>query len=352
MFFQRYIPIAVLSASLVACGGGTDSDQQALASSAIEASASLPAFRVAQQIDDVPVGASPVQASAPMTDTTLASVTTASTVQPSAATATRAMWSWYDSDIGTNAKQKAMLDFAAQRKINVIFLHSQALLGKPALLAGFIDRAAARSIKVELLFGAPEWSRTENHYMAVNMLKRANAFVAGLTGARPSGLHFDIEPHGLPDWNLNKVSLGNQLIDLYAKMKAANTGGLPINADIAMGYEYVAISRNGITRSLSHWMVDAVDRTTLMAYRDYAMGEDSITSHAAHPISYALSKGKQTMVGVETTCNLDPAKITFCEEGYSRMESNLASVNNYFGSNAGYGGQAIHDYRAFRALKM
>lgn len=349
MFYKRAISVATVSIALAACGANVE--PPALGS-AIGASENLPAFRVAQQRDDVPQGATPVQPGASMTNLTLASVTTASTVLPSAATATRAMWSWFDSDIGTNAKQKAMLDFAAQRRVNVIFLHSQALLNKPALLAGFIEHAASRSIKVELLFGAPEWSRTENHYMAVNMVKKASAFVAGLSGARPSGLHFDIEPHGLPDWNQNKVSLGNQLIDLYAKMKVANTAGLSLNADIAMGYAYVAITRNGITRSLSHWMVDTVDRTTLMAYRDYAMGEDSITSHAEHPISYAMAKGKQTMIGVETTCNLEPAKITFCEEGYSRMESNLASVNNFFGANTGYGGLAIHDYRDFRSMRM
>ncbi|KFI05632.1 hypothetical protein JN27_19325 [Massilia sp. BSC265] len=337
---------------MAACGGaGVDqAEPSSNISGSAEGSESLPAFRVAQQVDDAP--ASTTRTVSSMADATMATVTVSTAaVQSTSATATRAMWSWFDSDIATVAKQKSMLDFAAQRKINIIYVHSQSLLGKPALLAGFIDRAAARSVKVELLFGAPEWSRAENHHLALDILKRANAFVAGLTGARPVGLHFDIEPHGLPDWNQNQVSLGNQLIDLYTKMKAAHRSGLYLNADIAMGYEYVPITRNDVTRTLSHWMVDTVDRTTLMAYRDYAMGADSITSHAEHPISYALTKGKQTMVGVETTCNLEPAKITFCEEGYSRMESNVASVNTLFGTNAGYGGMAFHDYRALRALK-
>lgn len=352
MCFKKYISLTVVAALVAACGGGgvDHAEPGGIGGSAPDAE-SLPAFRVAQQIDDAPAPAA--SAVSAMPNRTMGTLTVSTAVVPSSsATATRAMWSWFDSDIATVAKQKSMLDFAAQRRINLIYVHSQSLLGKPALLASFIDRAAARSVRIELLFGAPEWSRAANHHMALDMLKRANAFVAGLTGARPVGLHFDIEPHGLPDWNQNQASLGNQLIDLYTRMQAANRSGLYLNADIAMGYEYVPITRNGITRTLSHWMVDTVDRTTLMAYRDYAMGADSITSHAEHPISYALTRGKQTMVGVETTCKLEPAKITFCEEGYSRMESNMASVNNLFGSNAGYGGMAVHDYRAFRALKM
>ena len=262
------------------------------------------------------------------------------------------MWSWYDADVATAAKQNTMLDFAVARKVNVIFLHSQTLLDKPVLLAGFLDRAAARGIGVELLFGAPEWVRPANHGVPVQLLKRVNAFVAGLTGAHPTGVHFDIEPHALPDWETDPVTLGSQLLDLYAKLMAVKSPGLYLNADIAMGYEYVSFVRGGINRTLSQWMVDATDRTTLMDYRDFSVGSDSIVAHAEHPVAYALLRGKRTTVGVETTCNVQPAKVTFCEEGRNRMDSALGEVATYFANNAGYGGFAVHDYTDYRKLVL
>lgn len=350
MFFGRYLPGALVALSLAACGGG-DSAEPLEPGSAIAPEQTLPAFRAALQSDQA-------VASEQQAPVLMAGVTSfdAGALAPTASTGVgssgdRAMWTWYDSDIATVAKQKAMLDFAANRKVNVIFIHSQALLSKPALLAGFLNRAAARGVKVELLFGAPEWTLTANHAVPLKLLRRANAFVAGLTGARPVGIHFDIEPHSMPEWKYNQVSLGNQLVDLYAKLHAAKGPGLYLNADIAMGYEYVSLTRGGVTRTLSHWMVDTTDTTTLMAYRDYALGADSITSHAAHPISYAVTKGKRSMVGIETTCNLQPAKITFCEEGNSKMEAGIATVKSYFNANAGFGGMAIHDYGNYRKLR-
>jgi hypothetical protein len=282
---------------------------------------------------------------------TLATVATSTATTTAGAVGDRAMWTWYDADVGTTAKQTRMLDFAAARKVTHIFLHSETLLNKPALLTAFLNRAGARGIKVELLFGAAEWSLPQNHYKPIEMLQRANAYISRLTGNRPVGIHFDIEPHGLALWQQDPVTLGHHLVDLYTKLMAIKANNLYINADIAMGYEYVSLTRGGVTKTLSHWMVDTTDRTTLMDYRDYALGEDSIVSHALHPANYALSRGKRTVVGVETTCNQEYAKLTFCEQGQARMESELAKVGSYFAVHAGYGGLAIHDYANYRLLK-
>lgn len=351
MLSSKKLSAALLSLSLAACGGNNIDaapDTQLAASTVVS--------------EQMPVYRSQLQGAESANPSYLAMVTSGIAATNSVAPAVaalgvgavndRAMWTWYDADIGTNAKQKRMLDFAVGRKVNTIFIHSQTLLDKPALLAGFINKAAARGVKVELLFGASEWALAANHQAPLDLLKRANAFVASLTGARPAGIHFDIEPHTLPQWQTDPVSLGNQLVDLYQKFAAAKGAGLYINADIAMGYEYLSLTRGGVTKTLSQWMVDATDRTTLMDYRDYAAGEDSIESHAVHPISYATAQGKRTIVGVETTCNQTPTKVTFCEEGATKMESQLATVNSYFSTNSGYGGVAIHDYPNYQKLAM
>lgn len=346
--FQTTSAIAIL---LTACGGGGGAEP--VDASPVGVADTLPAYRAALQSYE----ARNASALAPQYLASIATVPTvnsqlATTAVTNTAAAERAMWSWYDTDVATAAKQNAMLDFAVARKVNMIFLESETLLNKPALLAAFLNRAAGRGIQVELLFGASEWVRPENHAVPLQLLERVNGFVAGLTGARPAGVHFDIEPHALPDWQTDPVTLGNQLLDLYGKLMAAKAPGLYLDADIAMGYEYVSFARGGVTRTLSQFMVDATDRTTLMDYRDYSSGQDSIESHALHPVSYAVLRGKRTTVGVETTCNVQPTKVTFCEEGRKRMDGQLADVATYFAGNRGYGGVAVHDYVNYRKLAL
>jgi hypothetical protein len=262
------------------------------------------------------------------------------------------MWSWSDSDIGTRAKQNKLLDFSVNKKITTIYIHSEGLLkNNPQLLASFIELAATRNIGVELLFGAAEWTFTKNHPIALGLVTKANAFVNSLRGARPVGLHFDVEPHSLPGWAANQSSYAAQLLDLYAKLQQAKRPDMYLNADIAMGYSGVKLTRNGVSKPLTHWMVDTVDRTTLMAYRDYAQGPDSIIAHGNVPVNYAASIGKRAHIAVETTCNLRPEKITFCEEGNAEMQGALDGVIANYRINAGFGGVAIHDYRAFLILR-
>jgi hypothetical protein len=333
----------------MACGGGNvetlPGTQLAASVTTSEDLSSSPA----QQDDDE--SSDPVQPAAVRLGAAPArSMTAAVIASDSDASGARAMWTWHDTDIDSNAKQKKMLDFAVAHKVNTIFVHSETLLDRPALLARFLTKAAEYGVRVELLFGASEWALAANHQQPLDLLRRANLFVAGLTGARPAGIHFDIEPHALPDWQADPVSFGNQLIDLYVKLAAAKGPGLYINADIAMGYAFVSLTRNGVTKTLSQWMIDATDRTTLMDYRDYAAGEDSIIFHAGHPIAYAMAHGKRTIIGVETTCNQELGKVTFCEEGERNMENQLAYVGNYYSSNSGYGGVAIHDYSNYRKL--
>ena len=351
MLSSKKLSVLLLSLSLAACGGNNlDTAPDTRLAASVVSSETLPSYRTQLQ------GAESTNPSY-LAMVTSGNASAGNMTAPLGALAygavnDRAMWTWYDTDISTNAKQKKMLDFAVGHKVNTIFVHSPTLLDKPTLLAGFLNKAAARGVKVELLFGASEWALAANHQTPLELLKRANAFVAGLTGARPAGIHFDIEPHTLPEWQVDPVSLGNQLVDLYQKFAAARGPGLYINADIAMGYEYVSLTRGGVTKTLSQWMVDATDRTTLMDYRDYAAGEDSIESHAVHPITYAMAQGKRTIIGVETTCNQTPTKVTFCEEGATKMEGQLAIVNSYFSTSSGYGGVAIHDYPNYQKLSM
>lgn len=339
----RIFSSALLSCFLVACGGG----QVDPATGAAPAAPNQNQPAGAEPAPDAPGARPDVMLAVSYKETQRAASLSA------AASSRRAMWSWYDSDVRNQSAQKTLLDFAAANKVNVIYLHSESLLSqKPALLGDFINRASKRGIAVELLFGASEWAQSANHQKAIDLIVKASVFVNGLTGARPSAVHFDIEPHTLPAWATDQVSLGNQLVDLYTKLYKSKTTAVKLSADIALGYEYIYLTRGGITKTMSEWLIDATDSTTVMSYRNLALGEDSITDHATHPVTYAGAKGKVSVVAVETTCSAtEPAKVTFCGVGKQAMETQLGSVASFYASNPGYGGAAIHDYRNLVLLK-
>ena len=263
----------------------------------------------------------------------------------------KGMWSWRDSDIINSAAQQNLLNFAVANGVNDIYVSAQGLIRDyPSQLAAFINNAANKGISVELLYGDPTWALTPNYQQALDQVSKANDFVNSLTGARPLALHFDVEPNSLSGWGTNQVNYGNQLIDLYAKIMAAKNPNLLLNIDIAMGYEYVSITRSGVAKTLTQWLIDTSDRTTLMDYRDFANGVDGIIYHADHPVNYAATKGKLSYVGVETNCGLTPEKVTFCEEGRSALDTELGIAKSNYSCNQGFGGIAIHDYVGYSAL--
>lgn len=258
------------------------------------------------------------------------------------------MWTWNDSEVMTAEARERMVNFAVGRNITSLYVQAEYLMGAyPDRLAALINLAASRNITVELLFADHNWLFTANHQYVVNLVQRANAYVAGLTGAKPVGYHFDVEPHIMAGWETNKVSYGNQLIDLYAKVMAVRAPQIKVNIDMALGHRDVLLTRSGVTKSLSHWLVDTTDRTTIMSYRDFALGANSVTYHADHPVAYAAQVGKQTYVGLETQCNIEPEIITFCEEGHAALGTELAKIYQYYGSAAGFGGVVLHDYAAY-----
>ncbi len=263
----------------------------------------------------------------------------------------KAMWSWRDSDITNIAAQRKLIDFAIDNKITALFVSAQWLIRDyPTQFAQFIDLAASKGIGIELLLGDHQWALAANHQLAVDQVYKANEFVRNLRVSKPTALHFDVEPHSLPDWGKNQVNYGNQLIDLYVKLARVKEPGLAINADIAMGYRFINIARGGVTKTLSQWLIDKTDRTTVMAYRDYAEGADSIIEHVGAPIAYALRHGKVSYVGIETTCGLVPEKITFCEENRAGLNEEIKKVTARFSGNEGFGGMAIHDFAGYSVL--
>jgi hypothetical protein len=110
------------------------------------------------------------------------------------------------------------------------------------------------------------------------------------------------------------------------------------------------IERDGATRPLNELVQDRVDRVVLMDYRDHAEPPDGIIDNAAAEIDYAGKIGRLVRVAVETTCGLEPEKVTFCEEGKIAMSLALALTASIYAASPGWDGVAVHDHAAWSVL--
>jgi len=262
------------------------------------------------------------------------------------------VWVWQQGQAKDPAKAAALLEFAAKHEVTHLYLESQSLLLlDPERLAAFIDEAEAACVAVELLFGAAAWAQTEHHGEALALVDAARTFVDGLAGARPVGLHFDVEPHGLPDWGANQGTYANQYLDLLEAMAAKLLGSeLPLTVDVAFWYDGVMVDRGGETRPLSELVQDRVDRVVVMDYRDHAEPPDGIIDNAAAELAYAEQIGRRVRVAVETTCGLEPEKVTFCEEGAIAMTLALELTAQVYARSPAWDGVAVHDHAAWSVL--
>ncbi|MBI4387017.1 MAG: hypothetical protein HY551_06515 [Elusimicrobia bacterium] len=272
----------------------------------------------------------------------------------------RALWTWdtWDSNLLTdsNAKQK-FFDFAQTHGVRNIYLNvyskrlNQSLVqNSPTALANFITDSATRCMEVELLFGNADWSLTGNQSQAVYFAQQAVSFANSLPGARPVGLHFDVEPYLLAAWTSDMQGTANQYLNLLEQLAAVTAGkGLRLTVDIPFWFDERLITRNALTRPLNQWILDTVDRTTLMDYRDTS---SQIISLASAELSYAQSIAKPTTLGVETNCGVTPTYVTFCEEGASAMEQAFSDVYNNYRQNPSFGYFAVEDYEGYSALPI
>ncbi len=266
------------------------------------------------------------------------------------AAATRALWVWKADTVLNATRRQELFTFAANRELNTLYIDARTpvLHNQPAL-AEFIQLAQSRGLAVELLFGKPEWALYANHHEVLTLVDQAVAYTRRYPQARPTAVHLDIEAHLIHDWQSDRNSVANQLLDLYSEVdRRLAAVSLPLMVDMPVWYDIYTLPRYGRSRPMHEWIIDTTDGVALMDYRDT---EARILNDADTELRYANATGKAMIVGVETMC-IEPQQITFCEEGDRFMQGVLRSVNARLrGQYSAYRGVAIHHYEDYRRLR-
>lgn len=326
---------ALLSVLLTACNSSAPSRDANVAADLVESSSGSPSEAPLSNADESPQRCTEPEAGSDLnSDCANADI--------------RALWVWGSQVVFEPSQEQQLFDLAEQKSLNRIYLAAiQALRQNQTALARFFQRAEQRGISVELLFGQPDWALPENHHQVMSIIDQVTDFAERFPDITVAGIHLDVEPYLLPEWDNDRQSLGNAFIDLLeAARSRANKASLPLLADIPVWYDEHGIFRNGRARTLHELVIDATDGVGLMDYRD---SSQRIINDASVELAYASSAQKPVVVGVETLC-IEPSWITFCEEGSTFLEQTLATVNRELKRYSAYQGYAIHHFDSYLEL--
>lgn len=279
---------------------------------------------------------------------------------PATSRTDRGMWLWDPSPVTNASARASMLTFAQDHGVRTLYMQATSLVTgnatQIAQLASFVTDAHAACFFVEFMYGRAEWVRpidsdssTRDRGEIYAAMDATVSFVASHPTAKPDGVHLDMEPHGLSEWDSDQNTTANQWLDVITEIQnRANMAGLPVTADIPHWYHTISVTRSSMTRPLNQWITDLLPRIAIM---DYSDSVSNIVSQAQVEMNYALSVGHTVIVGIEVGCADPDPSVRFWEEGPMAVDTALAAAYTDLSPNAAFAGFAVHDYEHYILIR-
>lgn len=263
----------------------------------------------------------------------------------------RSLWIRNQDVILDQDKHDNLFAFASDKGITTFAIDAYSLLREePTALRDFIIQAGQHNFDIEFVVGEPEWARDENHFLPHSFLQDTIAFSKNLLPEqKPIGVQFDIRPYLLGEnWPMGEyLKLLDELSQSSQGTDILVTAAIPFWYDI----EELQFDYKGQSLLLSDHIAEIVDRVFILNFRDFADGADGLVENVATEMAYSAALGKPVIIGVETDCDqLDPPKVTFCEEGEVILDRELEKLEEVYGDSPSWGGISIHNYTAYREL--
>ncbi len=286
------------------------------------------------------------------------------------------IWIWqeyfYDSE-----NVKLVIDFAKKKKIRTFFVRVDNFLD--AYEAGdiqkqenifenlnyFVKIAHQNNIKVEALFGGPQWSNPSHRYL-VNII--LDFILNGLNNKRINfdGIHIDIEPYQQDNFSLNSARYYEYYLTTIEeiKQKLLNkkyTGTLSIDIPYWFGKNNIRenIFYNKKKKNIFKHLLDILEEypksyLVIMAYRNYAFGNNGVINILERELSLLNQEKKYLkfipflVIGQEITEQKNSKTTSYYGYNWQYIYTELFKIDNFFRKNSEYKkfykGIALHDF--------
>jgi len=148
---------------------------------------------------------------------------------------------------------------------------------------------------VEALAGRPDWAFKSNQDQIKTFISWTLQYNASVgLEERFDGLHFDIEPYLLAEWETkNKKILEEWIHNLRFMEQETRGSGLKITLDVPYWLHNVKVPDTEY--SFSAWLLEKFDCLVIMDYRNHALGKNGIVDNAHAMLREASALNKQAI---------------------------------------------------------
>jgi len=260
----------------------------------------------------------------------------------------KATWIWETTTLMKDKSKK--LAFAKEQGVNVIFLHIDRKSNDIEPYRAFVEEAHELGIEVEALGGDPKWGLTDYRQEIKSFIGWIEDYQRAVDErAAFDGIHVDIEPYLLKEWEKDQDDVARQWMGNveYLVKKVRKGVSIRISADLPFWIHKIPTRDSG---SVGAWMIEQLDRVVLMNYRNFAIGDNGIIANALPMVREGTKAGKPIIIGLETASTKEGEHITFFGKDASSLHRQMQLSHILMRWYSGYQGFAIHDYKSWKEV--
>ncbi|VUC30551.1 unnamed protein product [Clonostachys rosea] len=254
-------------------------------------------------------------------------------------------WLWESTIISDTAKVATFLDYTVSNGVQRVFAQVNTDI-QTSDWQNFISQCAGNGMKVEALIGNPQWvigTGTPSLQSQLDWIQTYQA--AATTNSGFTGIHMDVEPWGLDDWETNKAKYIEGWEEVAQKVaSSASSLGITVAADLPFWANTLDSTTAGQTIDI--WMLKLLDYATFMTYRNTV---PAFLEIAAPVLAAGNEVGKPVWLAVETI-SLPEEDLSYYGQSASKLQSDLNEIAAASQGNASFAGIAVHDYDGWSAL--
>ncbi|MBY0310058.1 DUF11 domain-containing protein [Patescibacteria group bacterium] len=274
------------------------------------------------------------------------------------------LWLWHSAVTLSGTKMDTVIADAKRAGFNVIYITVDDWMAYDsaeyyAALATFVRKAEAQGIAVDALAGAANWAEPAHREKGYGVIDFVLAYKA--QGLPLRGFQFDVEPYLLSTYESNKAPVLTNFVE-FIDVSTAKLESSPLRFGVVIPHFYdseqawtPAITYGNQTAHTFTHLLRILNRKTnstiiVMSYRNFFEGNNGVRQLSSPEITEARGSATKVIVAQEVG-NVEPDYVTYFGTTKSLLTSNIALINNTFGTESGFGGVAIHHYDPYLLLR-
>lgn len=270
-----------------------------------------------------------------------------------------AMWVWDARLIMDSANRSHLIQFCRSHRVGTLYLSAYDLRSPMDEHYREFNRLAHRAgLQVHALAGDPRWGKPQYHRVPMEWIESVLQFNAAAgEEQRFDGIHTDVEVYLLSkSWKENPAALLGGYLDLNAKMASRiREQPQPVHLGVDLPFWFdddtaYRILWHGQVKVPTQHVMDTVDSITVMAYRNFAEGDDGTVHLVSLEMDYGDRIGKKVTIGQETQENLYPPYVTFGGTSCKSLKGEMVKMEKVLSPRPSFGGFAIHHYESYKKL--